>query len=232
MKLHFNTIPLFGKTFGRLTVEDVSHKRTGSSVHWKCKCSCGRNVEVSGASLRGEHTKSCGCLRKDFSVMKFTTHGQSNSPTHKTWMSMNRRCTNPTHQAYKYYGGKGVKVCKRWKSFKNFLQDMGERPLGKTIDRFPKTDGNYEPGNCRWATVMQQRSRTTASRLITYKGKTFHLNEWARITGIKRETIARRLNVGWSVYKTFRTPVKSPHLLTFTGSWQDSLVQRPKEEGK
>lgn len=90
--------------------------------------------------------------------MKFqTTHGKSNTPEYRSWAHMKERCFNPKHHAYDQYGGRGITVCARWLQFENFLADMGERPKGMTLDRFPNNDGNYEVSNCRWATPSQQQ---------------------------------------------------------------------------
>lgn len=103
------------------------------------------------------HTKSCGCLRKKRAKEIKSIHGLSRSLEYKIWHSMKMRCTNDKVKAYKYYGGRGISVCERWMKFENFISDMGLRPTTKhSIDRYPNKDGNYEPGNCRWATSSEQ----------------------------------------------------------------------------
>jgi hypothetical protein len=108
------------------------------------------------------------------------------------------RCTSPKHPHFKDYGGRGIEVCERWKSFALFLQDVGQRPPGKTLDRLD-CHGNYEPGNCRWATSEEQQRNLRTNRLLTFDGKTQCLTAWAKEAGIKKSTLRERLERGWSV---------------------------------
>lgn len=115
---------------------------------------------------------------------------------HKSWRGMIDRCNNPQHKNYHRYGGRGIKVCERWLTFKNFLEDMGERPEGMTLDRI-NNDGDYEPSNCRWATPKEQAQNTSTNVNITINGETHCLTEWSRISGINCKTLRRRLQNGW-----------------------------------
>lgn len=131
-------------------------------------------------------------------------HGHSSatesSPTYNSWRAMIERCTNRNHQYWHNYGGRGVKVCKRWLKFENFLADMGERPVGMTLDRFPNATGNYEPGNCRWATRReQQRNRPDNHLVQCYSGPNGckPVIEWSEISGTKYRTILYRLSKHW-----------------------------------
>lgn len=148
---------LTGRVFGRLTVICLRNEgRLKKTRFWLCRCECGKETVVSKFNLFDGLTKSCGCLHRDELSIISTTHGQSKTRTYHIWQGMHARCTNPNAQGWKNYGGRGITVCPEWKVFENFLRDMGECPPGKSIDRYPNNDGNYAPGNCRWATNKEQ----------------------------------------------------------------------------
>lgn len=133
------------------------------------------------------------------------------SAAYQSWLSMRHRCLNEKHDAYPRYGGRGIKVCERWDSFENFLADMGERPDGTSIDRV-NNDGDYEPGNCRWATTQEQFANRRNTRLITYQGVTQTLAELARSVGVARATLHRRIfRSGLSVEEALAIPLNPPH---------------------
>jgi len=156
-------IDLRGQQFGKLTVLSRSHA-SSLKPNWRCKCSCGKVTEVSGHNLRRGRTRSCGCLRAETAPKNAArTHGRTVSPEYFSWKSMMQRCLNPNATGYERYGARGIKVCKRWMSFENFLADMGHRPPGKSLDRYPNPYGNYGPANCRWATRSEQEKNKRRS---------------------------------------------------------------------
>lgn len=120
--------------------------------------------------------------------------------THSSWTAMRTRCMNSKCAMYPHYGGRGITICARWDDYGAFLADMGERPPGLTLDRYPNSDGNYEPGNCRWATPIEQRNNRRDNRHITYRGETMTIAEAARKYGINRGTLYSRLfELGFSI---------------------------------
>lgn len=136
------------------------------------------------------------------------THGLSKTTTWMIWTGIRSRCISPTNRSFKNYGGRGIKVCPRWRdSFANFLADMGERPPGMQIER-KDNNGDYEPGNCRWATRIEQAGNRRNNRRITTRGQTLMLAEWSRIGGVKAPTISRRLKRGWTVESAIFSPTQ------------------------
>jgi hypothetical protein len=143
-----------GNRYGRLRVMERAANLYGKAA-WLCQCDCGNTIVVAGVVLRIGDANSCKCLLHEGANHR--THGMSKTPEYRSWRSMKMRCLNPKARGYRFWGGRGITICDRWvSSFENFLVDMGPRPKGKTLDRFPDRDGNYEPGNCRWATSSEQ----------------------------------------------------------------------------
>ena len=166
-----NAIDLTGRRFGRWLVEglDESDARKGSV--WVCVCDCGVRRSVRSAGLRNGRSRSCGCLLKELAAARIPTisrkHGLSKHPLWGAWKRMRQRCTDENCTDYRLYGGRGIRVCRRWQSFENFLADMGERPTPThSIDRID-TNGNYDPKNCRWATPTEQARNAPGNNVLT-----------------------------------------------------------------
>lgn len=203
---------LIGKRFGRLTVISYSHshEKYKSQTFWSCKCDCGNTVIVSRSNLRKNGGQcSCGCSKKE----RLTIHGHSQDRLYKIWQNMKRRCNNPVHKNFIYYGGRGIKVCDEWMhdfcSFYDWAMNNGYNN-NLTIDRID-INGKYEPSNCRWITISEQQSNKSSNNFISYKGEIHTLTEWAEILGINRKTLSARLRYNWTVEKTFSTPVRKYH---------------------
>lgn len=174
----------------------------GSPRHykWLCRCACGGEFEARSARLRLGETKSCRAC----SLARKTKHGHARKggkrhELYNTWAGMISRCENPNEPGYRYYGARGIAVCKRWRtSFEVFLADMGERPSPEhSIDRV-NVDENYEPTNCRWATKTEQIENKRNRLRITFNGTTQLVSQWAAQTGLPYQTLQCRLKRGWS----------------------------------
>ncbi len=201
---------LTGQVFGRLTV--VTFVRPAPrKLKWICECECGQIKHVaSDALLRGRQL-SCGCLMRELVRARATTHGlaarHKRHSDYGVWLHMRDRCNNPRFEDYKNYGGRGITVCERWNDFTAFLADMGPRPSPKhSIDRICN-DGNYEPGNCRWATKIEQVNNTRQNHIVEFDGRTMNITQWSADTGLASWVITKRLKLGWTPTDALTKPV-------------------------
>ena len=193
-------LDLIGHRFGRLVVlqKETVRDRYGKVV-WHCQCDCGNCTDVNTKDLRTGNTRSCGCLFRETIV----AHGMRNTRVYRIWAGMKVRCSSPKS----LYRAKGITVCKRWEKFQNFYKDMGDPPVGTTLDRKNNLKG-YSPSNCRWATPATQTLNRLVTRFITYQGETLCVSHWARKVGLRQDTLSWRIRSGWSVEKALTTPVK------------------------
>jgi hypothetical protein len=200
------TQDLTGKTFARLTVVEFAGYTEAKHAQWACKCICGADKTVLAANLKRGAVKSCGCLMAD-ELEKRKASAKTRPAEYTVWANMLQRCSNPKNQSFARYGGRGIKVCERWRSFDNFIADMGFRPSDRhSIDRIDN-DGDYEPSNCRWATIKEQTLNTSRNKRLTFDGRSMTISEWSDATGLHVDTIACRLKRGWSVEKTLTAAV-------------------------
>ncbi len=196
---------MVGIRVGRLVVLSRGNNNEKGCACWLVRCDCGTEKSVPGTALRDGSIKSCGCYRIDELKGRSFRHGFSGTPSYNIWAQMRNRCSRPNVRGYKDYGGRGIKVCERWESFLNFLADMGECPPGKSIDRIDN-NGNYEPGNCRWATLVEQTNNRRTNRILELGGKKMTMAQWAVLTGLKYPVIQGRLRLGWTIERTLTTP--------------------------
>lgn len=206
--MRYGASDLTGRRFTRLLV--IGHVYEMSETRWICKCDCGKECVRRGRRLISGESYSCGCLANIRRATSRTTHGATVGNAIKeyaTWVSIKGRCCNPNDKGYANYGGRGIRICDRWKdSFENFLSDIGTRPSpSHSIDR-KDNNGNYCPENCRWATRKEQMRNTRFNTIITFDGQTKCIAEWAEMLGISTNAILKRIS-SWGVERAMTTPV-------------------------
>ena len=191
-------IELSGKRFGRFIVLSyLRNNKHGRSI-WECLCDCGTRKEVLGFCLKRGTTVSCGCYGREIRTTHGFTKDKKRDHTYTAWTGMFQRCTNPNQIGYKYYGGRGITVCERWKNFDNFLEDMGKRPSNNfSLDRIDTSLGYFKE-NCRWATPKEQARNRRDSVLITWNGMTKNLVDWAK-----------EWNIAWSTFRYYLSKNRS-----------------------
>lgn len=215
-----------GERFNRLrVVKNISGTNQIGSL-WLFKCDCGNEIERKGSLVKHGITKSCGCLQKEAFNKIIFKHGMGRTRFYKIWSNMLTRCSNQNVPVFKYYGGRGITVCERWKKFENFLSDMhdaytkhcnkyGEK--NTCIDRI-NNDGGYNPSNTRWVTQKENNwnkgkdSCISRKRIIKFNGKKDTMQGWAKHLGLKYGTLTARLHK-FSLKKALTIPVKDKNWL-------------------
>lgn len=204
---------LAGRKFNKwMAISYNGRAGTTKIQRWMCQCDCGTIRDVSRKALISNRSKSCGCEKKPHSTARFTKKNGYLKPSaeYYTWFGMKNRCLNSNTKSYKNYGARGIKICARWiDSFDNFLTDMGKKPSPKhSLERIDN-NGNYEPSNCRWATIEDQNNNKANTKFITHNGITLSIGEWSKITGIKYMTLYMRIfRENWSVERALTNKVK------------------------
>jgi hypothetical protein len=194
---------LTGHRFGHWTV--LEHIFPGK---WLCRCDCGNEAAILTDNLTRGKSRSCGCQKNAAISKAITKHGKVKTKTYRAWGHLKGRCLNPGDRVYALYGGRGITVCDRWlNSFENFLADMGEPPTkAHSIDRI-NCDGNYEPGNCRWATSQGQALNQRRNRYFSLGDESHTLTEWAEIKGISYTRLYQRIAIlKWPLERAITQP--------------------------
>lgn len=206
-------IDLTGQKFGRLTVVKRLPNNKYHYAMWECKCDCGNIVKISSNSLRSKNTKSCGCLQKE-KAKQTGLKNKRNIPNkiRNTLYRMKTRCYNCKSSKYKYYGGRGIKICSEWLDKENGMMNFYNWAITNgykdnlSIDRI-NVNGNYEPNNCRWATAKEQANNKRNNHYITYNGETRTMMEWSKILGISYNQLRDRIRRNWSIERAFNQPI-------------------------
>lgn len=175
-----------GEVFNYVTII----KKIDNLFQYKCKCG---NIKITSGSylMRGLVT-SCGCRRKEIMRVKFKTHGKTETGTYKTWCGIKERVFKKDNKSFKNYGGRGIKMCKRWLNFENFYEDMGDRPINKTLDRI-NNNGNYCKKNCRWSDRQTQNNNRRDNHKICFNGTTLGISGWSKKLNVKYATLYNRI---------------------------------------
>lgn len=216
---------LTGMSVGQLTV--ISH--VGYNAHrkslWKCRCNCGLETIIVGGNLVSGNSKSCGCesrkKSRDRAIARNYKHGHavaSLSPEYRAFAGMHARCKYPSVSSYPDYGGRGIKVCKRWSGFKNFLKDMGLKPSPNyTLER-KNPNGDYKPSNCRWATKEEQQWNRRNTRWVQFEGQKVAMVILCKRFNISDDVVRGRLDDGWNIERALTERVRK--------------MTRPNRDGK
>ena len=201
-------LDLTGCRFGRLVViEQVPTSALDNKRRWLCRCDCGNTLITTTQNLRKGDTKSCGCFKHDSTVARMLKHGDTGTHLYNVWKAKRKRCYNDRNTDYKYYGGRGIRVCDElnsdFESFKRWAVSHGYSPE-LTIDRI-NSDKDYSPSNCRWITMKSQCNNRRNNITYSFNNETHTLSEWSEIADIPYHTLYMRLHNGWDFNKAITT---------------------------
>jgi hypothetical protein len=176
--------------FGKLTFLEEAGRHANGKLLWRVQCDCGTEAIKRADLVKRGATKSCGCL-----LVGNVKHGRRNSPEYSSWRRMKERCDRQSNVGFDHYGGRGIRYCAEWAVFESFFRDMGERPSGRTLER-NDVNGDYDRGNCRWATPAEQGINKRNNRRISFNGENLTLSQWAARIGLSHQALAYRLDAG------------------------------------
>lgn len=204
-----NVPDITGQTFGRWLVVKQDGRGSHGEEQYLCRCSCGAERTLRRSSLTSGNSKSCGCFSRDAAISRGITHGRSNTRLYRIWAGIIQRCCNSRNRyEWEKYGGRGITVCEEWKNsfeaFESWALSNGYSD-SLSIDRVD-VNGNYEPMNCRWATIYEQSNNKRTSRFIEFNGETKTVREFADKYGLNYSCLYARLRNGWSVERALLTP--------------------------
>ena len=212
---------LRGLRFGRLVCTNYFYKeKPDRGWHWRFACDCGINSLASSRNIQSGHTESCGCFMRDQLAIATSSHGRSDHSAYISWGAMMSRCYDLKHKAYHRYGGRGIRVCERWRTPELFCVGIGEKPHADMSLERVNNEGNYSCGECGecvknawvrnvvWATRFEQSRNKSNSRIIEIDGARMIPADWAKRVGISSITICSRLRIGWSGRDAVLTPVR------------------------
>lgn len=195
-----------GQRYGRLVAIRFAEKSAHGRPRWLFLCDCGKEHVADAGNVRRGAAASCGCFRRE-TVRVPLKHGLVKAPEYNSWSQMRDRCSNPKNSDFHNYGGRGITVSLEWHDFRNFYQDMGPKPSSQhSLDRIDN-DGNYEPGNCRWATAQEQRRNQSGIRMVTYAGRVMPLFEAIERSGLSPRAVHQRLFREWSEEEALTHPI-------------------------
>jgi hypothetical protein len=202
---------LSGQKFNRLAIVEFDHYKGDHVAYYRCRCDCGVEKVIKGADVKRGVVKSCGCYNREMTRLRKPglKHGYAHKERlYEVWKNMKRRCYAPNNERFQFYGGKGVIVCDEWKedyaAFRKWAHKNGYAQ-GLTIDRIDN-DGNYEPSNCRWATAKVQENNMSRNHILTYRGESLTIAEWADRLGVTYSTINHRVQRGWDMERLINQP--------------------------
>ena len=203
-------IDMTGQRFGCITAIRIARNAVSGKLKWLCRCDCGSEFVTCGGKVRSGEVKTCPKCSKERVRGSRVKHGMRKSAEHRIWSHIKSRCFNPNVPEFRNYGGRGITMCLRWaESFEAFISDMGLRPSADlSIDRIDN-EGNYEPGNCRWASKKTQANNTRANRKIQIGDETRNMSQWADSIGACREVIYKRIKRGKSGHDLVKKPFEA-----------------------